>query len=1393
MMTPAERSLHSDFIEAAQEALQLKEGYKLRQPSAYCTHRYLFQVQSALRCISSSKVPACVGPVLWQILQNLRGANSQLRKLPATDITDPVKKGNIMVLMGASMFRNHVLFTVLAIAMVSDQNPDDLMEDVHGFLFPKLLQATRPSASMQQVQSTLAALEAAMASAIHGCNATSVQTRITELLVCMLALDNEGVKEVDRAAARTVSDVTYRIADADVRRSLNLLDTNFHQTANESQAGREAVAREVQEVVTAMASARAIPVDSMSTAGPAVLQELCHARTGSSEAAAWSAAHAGAAVIADRLLERLADGGAHVPACPITGLPYATNPPIDGGSACHAVRLHACGCCLSKVAADATVAASTCAVCRAPLPQGQTYQLSTAMLRVAQAHRARVLPAEATPDELTVEQRFFPVPTSARADGAVRHGTLRGEPVAVLQMHVGDAKPAHRACISHAIVATHLAATLSPLHCRIRGVCWEPECVSVAYDPEPFLGAPATAVVPAGPLTVADVVASKREGRPARQALEVVIDAAEAHATANAAAWSDGREPALGALTPDRVLVSPSRRICIADFRLLSRSCVPHAVAEAVRDRAPSDELPPAQSPHSERYLAPEAVRATEGTAVDASAMTVFSLGALLHFMVAGRHPTTATELESYGKMAPWAGSTRALTQSITSVNLKANAPPRTDEMRARMLDVRASARPVLAETTHTLMQELYTQVAQAPAGPGIADAAGDSAVEVVPAWDRTQPPPSAPCTVFRIPERRDGAPPPTFLPSIADAEPAAQPQQAPPPLAALPPHRNTYTSVPEDAPTAGVTAKLAADAPSPLQQFQSGQQHTGSHALAMSVCDTRSAAAPGGTTNSSWGQGDPLRSASTSFAGSGPVDRERGVGGYQGDSPHVALAAHAFVQAAGESAFAASGADPAAATERGSSAGVGADLASQASNGSNDPRTSGSMHGDLLRSPQQSARQSSMKRIQSWFTKGQPTSLQQLVELLHGKWNGCDCDLNGRHLKLSRSKSTSAPRNSLSSVDARSTSGGVPQLGWDVQIREQDINFQSPSFDARSIFTLAPRDSSAGAGTCFVGGKGTVLRELYLDLSVSGRLVFGPDCENITLRNMTIRDGTIICHGKSCAVRMESCALSGCSIIAADGAQLAVAANCDFGATRIALFAHGAGTAVTVESSGLRGCRQAACVAAGAHMQLTRCVVSGVTITGCEVRGPGSTLELHDCTVADAGSPSDYHWWIQGVWAHSGARAVVTRSTLMRMAAGALADGAGTTLELHEASCASNLACGAYIGYGAEGVFRDCDFLSVADSPPQNTGIEASGAGTAATVIGCRLRYNRSYGARVSDGGKLNSLKCQTEQNGMGGWCTEQGGVADLEGCKSVGERAYVVQPGATCRTVLCQPDVMG
>ena len=141
--------------------------------------------------------------------------------------------------MKATVFRIHILFTVVAVAMLPDQDPCELMDNVHRSLFPARLQETRPSQSAQQASTTLTALEAAMAAACQGCNATEVQKRINTLITSMLALDDAGMSTVEGANARTVSEVTHHMLNCPVCQSLVRLGTEFHRTVSEASSERK--------------------------------------------------------------------------------------------------------------------------------------------------------------------------------------------------------------------------------------------------------------------------------------------------------------------------------------------------------------------------------------------------------------------------------------------------------------------------------------------------------------------------------------------------------------------------------------------------------------------------------------------------------------------------------------------------------------------------------------------------------------------------------------------------------------------------------------------------------------------------------------------------------------------------------------------------------------------------------------------------------------------------------------------------------------------------------------------------------------------------------------------------------------------------------------------------
>jgi hypothetical protein len=255
---------------------------------------------------------------------------------------------------------------------------------------------------------------------------------------------------------------------------------------------------------------------------------------------------------------------------------------------------------------------------------------------------------------------------------------------------------------------------------------------------------------------------------------------------------------------------------------------------------------------------------------------------------------------------------------------------------------------------------------------------------------------------------------------------------------------------------------------------------------------------------------------------------------------------------------------------------------------------------------------------------------------------------------------------------------------------------------------------------------------------------------------------------------------------IATGGAQVELVDGCVIQHCALAAFAAGSGTQVKLTGATLEHCAQAVCCTAGAHCALEGCAVSGMSITGVEVRDDSSSVVLASCKLAAAAAPKGF-WRVQGVWAHSGGTARVTQSTIKQMAVGVAVDCCGSSVALNDSWVRGNAASAVFVGYGARADIRMCsmDVLSA-----QSVGLQAVGQGTVVELFRSTARSNSSHGVHVSDGAHVKAYHVDTESNGAGGWLVEAGGIAELEGCRSRNEHPYHVRSGGTLSTVLCQPN---
>lgn len=236
-------------------------------------------------------------------------------------------------------------------------------------------------------------------------------------------------------------------------------------------------------------------------------------------------------------------------------------------------------------------------------------------------------------------------------------------------------------------------------------------------------------------------------------------------------------------------------------------------------------------------------------------------------------------------------------------------------------------------------------------------------------------------------------------------------------------------------------------------------------------------------------------------------------------------------------------------------------------------------------------------------------------------------------------------------------------------------------------------------------------------------------------------------------------------------------------------MFAYGAGTQVSLKDLLIEHCQQAVCSASGALVDMQQVNVSGMNITGCEVRGPSSLLSMQSCRVSAATAPAQPTWRIQGIWAHSGAKATVSQCTIERIPNGVAADSHGTKLAVSESWIRGNAACGIFVGYGARAEIH-LSSLDVHNEAQQFIGLDVIGHQSHVTVTKSTARGNGGYGVHVSDHACVVADNVSTEDNSFGAWLVEGQAQAALESCKSNGEAAYCCKQGGSIKTVLCSPD---
>jgi hypothetical protein len=197
----------------------------------------------------------------------------------------------------------------------------------------------------------------------------------------------------------------------------------------------------------------------------------------------------------DVLLQRLRTSE-HVPACPVTGLPYSPTSPTSRSndaselqSSCHAVSLSSCGCVMSAYAARRMISARKCTLCGEAVLTENGYRNNACMTRAAQVWAADLSPQLLAESDLEVYfDARLRLPPRAVADGTLYRGKMvgTGEALAVLVVPIASALAWERSAVRHALVVAAGAAALTPLMSTVLGACWRENDVLVAFS-EQFL------------------------------------------------------------------------------------------------------------------------------------------------------------------------------------------------------------------------------------------------------------------------------------------------------------------------------------------------------------------------------------------------------------------------------------------------------------------------------------------------------------------------------------------------------------------------------------------------------------------------------------------------------------------------------------------------------------------------------------------------------------------------------------------------------------------------------------------------------------------------------------------------------------------------------------------
>lgn len=248
---------------------------------------------------------------------------------------------------------------------------------------------------------------------------------------------------------------------------------------------------------------------------------------------------------------------------------------------------------------------------------------------------------------------------------------------------------------------------------------------------------------------------------------------------------------------------------------------------------------------------------------------------------------------------------------------------------------------------------------------------------------------------------------------------------------------------------------------------------------------------------------------------------------------------------------------------------------------------------------------------------------------------------------------------------------------------------------------------------------------------------------------------------GQEASLVMTGVKLDRCNVVAVDGAQLTML-RCMSLHADVGLYASGAGTKADVRICTMSDCRQGACASFGAEVVFEGLRCGGATITGVEVRQPGTKVTMRRCVVGETAVGRSADWAPRAVFVHSGATAELHECGLWCAVFGLWAEGRNTNVTAAHCKVRNNVRSGALVSAAAAVTLQCCTLVG----SWEYHGVEVGDVGSSARLVDCVMQRNKRCGVVVYDGATATAVRCTAEGNHLAAFKARDCAAVRMEDC---------------------------